>query len=104
MLRSLRPTPGLLLNGDHMLHVDITLEDLRLVARRNCEGKWIGEITDHVTGREQVIQWNDCQLGAVLALAAGAGEEGFDANATTALYAVAEPLFSGVDKTFRMIP
>ncbi len=93
-----------------MLHVDDTLEDNRIIATREKEGLWKGIIVDLPTCKTARIAWSDKQMGAVMALAHGLGEESdFPKAAIDSLYEVAEPLFeanedTGMCRETRLIP
>lgn len=90
-----------------MLHQDCTFEDTRIVVSRTYDetgAGWRGQIYDLPTGNALTIAWTDEQLGAVIALANGLGEEYPFHPITVKLYEIAEPLFEGVDPIFRLIP
>lgn len=95
-----------------MLHVHFALEDIRFIASRGPE-KWVGNIRDLQSGQTKQVEWTDAELGAVLALAAGIGEDdslklpGEHARSIliNSLYTIATPLFNSDDGgSCRMIP
>lgn len=85
-----------------MLKIVMRMEDQGLVAERDKTvlGLWDVVITDMPTLKEKSFQWKDAQIAAVIALSIG----GDDVESVDKLYAVAEPLFAGVDKDLRFIP
>lgn len=83
-----------------MLHIDATFEDTRLIITRDVSaiGTWEGTISDGPSGSVQDVEnWTDSQVSAVLALASGIGEEAPESEMTKQLYVVAEPLFKDMD-------
>lgn len=92
-----------------MIKVTVLLEDVVLAASRNKE-KWEVDIYSALNwGINEPVysaqkEWTDLELGAVLALMIGVGEDGLGDRATVALYEVAEPLFKGLHENLRVIP
>jgi hypothetical protein len=85
-----------------MLHVDVTLEDCRLIVTVDKDGFWVGVAVDNLTGKELPVKYTNVQVGAILAL--GCGGEDFGQNLSADLYKIAEPCYKDVDPKFRMIP
>jgi hypothetical protein len=84
-----------------MLHIDVTLEDCRLIGDYNNHNQmWSVKIVDGMTGEEKPVTWTGEQLSAVLALGIGGDDMSFSGQ----LYAVAEPLVVGWPNTFRPFP
>lgn len=83
-----------------MLHVDITLEDTRLIADWRQDGNWDATITDNVSGERRDFTWTPNQIAAVVAL----GIAGDECDLAPIAYPIAEPLFANIPKALRFIP
>jgi hypothetical protein len=86
-----------------MLHIDMTLEDTRLIVDNNSGnqvGPWSVRLIDNRTCEEAHREWTDTQLAAVMALAV-AGDEHPQAET---LYAEAELAVAGLPLNLRPIP
>lgn len=86
-----------------MLHLDVTLEDTRIIAAVDDNSEWVGTIHDAHSGQSQAIKWSHTQMGAVLALGIG-GDESFTKRTTTELYEVAEDAIKELTPELRPIP
>jgi len=86
-----------------MLHIDITLEDTRLIATHNGPDNWEVIMTDLPTGKQGVGQMTDLELHAMIALAVH--PDGMPIG-TAEYYAIAEPALErcGFDRELRFIP
>lgn len=88
-----------------MLHIDLTLEDTRIVANRDNSNVWIGFICDAPTGKCVRIEWTDSQIAAVVALGFGIGEnDEIDESSVKKLYEIAEPAIKDLPSECRPIP
>jgi len=84
-----------------MIHVDITLEDARLIA--TYDGLvWNTTLLDNHSGLSQRVEWNNDQLWAVVTLALGDDE--LEPTLAKHLYEIAEPLFTNLPGALRIIP
>ena len=83
-----------------MLHIDMTLEDTRLIARGGPDG-WLVEFRDSLTGQMEESVCSSTQLAAILFLAVNNGEE---SAADALMYELAEPIVEGLEKGLRPIP
>ncbi|NJL71442.1 MAG: hypothetical protein HC888_07400 [Candidatus Competibacteraceae bacterium] len=57
-----------------MLYLDMTFEDLRIIAENKTasqSGPWHVRLTDLPSGREETRDWSDTQLSCVLLLVIG---------------------------------
>jgi hypothetical protein len=84
-----------------------TAEDITLAAawEGDPEVHWHIMIKDELSGKHREASWTYQQLGAVLYLMAGTGEdERTDKELTALMYSVAEPLFKGWPPELRPIP
>lgn len=90
-----------------MIELIFIAEDTKLTASFTGEGgpHWHVEVSDMMSGKHQFAAWNYQQLGAVLYLMAGTGEdERTDQELTAIMYSIAEPLFEGWLPELRPIP
>jgi hypothetical protein len=90
-----------------MIAIMFTAEDISLAA------EWVGDpsvhwhilVKDAFSGQERMATWSYQELGAVLYLMAGTGEDDrTDQELTALMYAIAEPLFKDWPNEVRCIP
>lgn len=88
-----------------MITMLFIFEDNTIRADRGAEG-WEVTIGDVPTGDKIELRMTDVQFGAVMALAAGVAEEteNRDEELADKLYAIAAPVFEGVNQNLRIIP
>lgn len=86
-----------------MLNMLIVLEDTTIHAVAK-DGGWDVTIGDNLTGNQELFRMDNTQLGAVLALSVGLGEDLHQTDKTLVdrLYVIAEPLFK--ESEIRPIP
>lgn len=90
-----------------MIAITFVAEDTTLVAEwcGDPEVHWHIIVRDALSGKERQDSWTYQELGAVLYLMAGTGEdERTDKELTAVMYSIAEPLFKGWPAELRPIP
>jgi hypothetical protein len=98
--RKLTPAQSRYAAYSPQLSLSLKLEDSTIHAMRHETGKWVGDVTDDLSGKVQPFEMTDEQLGAVLYLGVG----GDEVTCADAVYPVAEKAIAGWPRDVRPIP